>query len=100
MLAGGAWGHSHVPSYGTRAHAVRIESFRFSPETLTVGAGDSVTWANEDPFLHTVSADSGASWGSGWLSKGNRHVWVPSRPGQFPYHCEAHRVMRGILIVK
>jgi len=79
--------------------AVRISAFKFSPAELTVSRGDTVTWTNDDTFLHTTSADSGA-WASAELGRGQRFVFVAARAGRFPYHCAAHPVMRATLVVR
>jgi plastocyanin len=68
-------------------------------ETLTVAPGDTVTWDNEDVFIHTVTADSGA-WSSPELRRGQRYVLVPSDTGRFTYHCAAHAIMHGVLVVR
>ena len=41
-------------------HAVTISEFAFSPATLTVTAGDTVTWTNEDP-VQAAPATAGGS---------------------------------------
>ena len=79
--------------------AVTISGFVFSPAELTVSRGDTVTWTNDDTFLHTTAADSGA-WASAELGRGQRFVFVAARAGRFPYHCAAHPVMRATLVVR
>jgi plastocyanin len=92
-----------LAAFLTSAHApkgtVTIMSFQFTPEELTVAPGDTVTWDNEDVFIHTVTADSGA-WGSPELRRGQRYVLVPSDTGRFTYHCAAHAIMHGVLVVR
>jgi plastocyanin len=34
--------------------AVKIDNFAFAPPTLTVKAGTTVTWRNEDDIPHTI----------------------------------------------
>ena len=82
---------------GTRT--VSIAEFRFAPVETTVALGDTVVWQNRDAFAHTATADSGG-WSSGELQRDQRFQVVPSRTGRFPYHCAAHPVMRGVLIVR
>lgn len=79
--------------------AVSISQFRFTPAELTVSAGDTVVWTNDDALAHTASADSGA-WSSPELQRGERFQFVPTRAGRFPYHCSAHPVMRATLVVR
>jgi plastocyanin len=80
-------------------HPISIKDFRFAPTELTVAVGDSVAWTNGDSFPHTATADSGA-WSSPELSAGSRFVFVPKRAGRYPYHCAAHPVMRGVVVVR
>ncbi|HLX60316.1 MAG TPA: putative Ig domain-containing protein [Planctomycetota bacterium] len=39
------------------ANTITIANFSFSPSTLTVNAGDTVTWTNNDALPHTVTSD-------------------------------------------
>lgn len=78
---------------------VRIAGFKFAPVEMTVSAGDTVTWINDDAFVHTSAADSGA-WASPDLRGGQRFSFVASRAGRYPYHCAAHPVMRAIMMVR
>lgn len=79
--------------------AIRISGFQFAPAELTVSRGDTVAWINDDAFVHTTAADSGA-WTSSELGRGQRFDFVASNAGRFPYHCAAHPVMRAILVVR
>lgn len=40
-------------------------SFAFSPATLTIKVGSTVTWTNMTPVPHTVTSDDGKSFDSG-----------------------------------
>ena len=88
---------------GTRPRAagktIRISNFAFVPAELTVSRGDTVAWVNEDSFIHTTAADS-AAWSSPEIAKGNQFVFVTSQVGRLSYHCEAHPVMRGEIVVQ
>lgn len=98
-----AVGLAHCVGYargprGPSPRLARITGFKFSPAQLTVATGDTVQWINMDSFRHTTTADGGA-WSSPELDRLERFVFVPERPGQFPYHCAAHPGMRGVLVV-
>ena len=88
----------HQPPASRQPRAVSISQFRFTPAELTVTVGDSVVWTNEDALPHTTSADSGA-WSSPEMPRGGRFSHVAARAGRFSYHCAAHPVMRGTLVV-
>src|SRR5439155_21257750 len=79
--------------------AVAIKQFLFAPAEMEATVGDSVVWVNNDPFMHTVAADSGA-WTSPVLLRGERFAIQAKRAGRFPYHCAAHPVMHGVLVVR
>src|SRR6266545_930158 len=38
---------------------VRMENFKFAPATISVAAGDTVSWTNTDNFTHNVTVDQG-----------------------------------------
>jgi len=91
---------SRVPrAEGREPRAVSISGFKFAPAELTVSPGDTITWINDDTFLHTTAADSGA-WTSAELGRGQRFIFVAARAGRFPYHCAAHPIMRAVIVVR
>ncbi|MFI0739519.1 plastocyanin/azurin family copper-binding protein [Streptomyces sp. NPDC021100] len=73
---------------------VSIRDFSFIPGQLTVTAGDTVTWTNDDGTDHTVTADDG-SFDSGPFGPGGTFAHTFAQSGTFPYHCEIHPEMRG-----
>ncbi|HCT75459.1 MAG TPA: hypothetical protein DGT23_02470 [Micromonosporaceae bacterium] len=40
-------------------HQIMIMNFKYSPSTLTINPGDTVTWTNHDTAPHTVTVSSG-----------------------------------------
>ena len=74
--------------------AVSIANFAFNPDTTTVPAGGTVTWRNDDPAPHTVTADDG-QFDSGILDPGASFSWTFSAPGSVSYHCQVHPSMTG-----
>lgn len=92
-----------LPVLATRAqaattHTVRITNFEFVPANLTIAAGDSVTFINEDSAPHTATADSGA-FDTGRLRQGQSATLTFNGGGSFPYFCAVHPRMRGSLSV-
>jgi plastocyanin len=77
---------------------VAIRQFAFQPAELRVTLGDTVEWKNDDILPHVVASDSTA-WKSGELAVAASYSFVPTRRGRFPYHCDAHPSMRGLLVV-
>ncbi len=78
--------------------SVRIVGFAFSPATLTVRVGDSVTWRNEDSAAHT--ATSAGAWNSGDLGRGESATITFRAAGSFEYMCGIHPAMTGRVVVQ
>ena len=80
-------------------HAVAIADFAFSPATLTITAGDTVTWTNEDPVVHTATSTTGA-FDSGDLAQGESFSLTFTTPGTYAYLCTPHPSMTGQIVVE
>ncbi|MDO8467536.1 MAG: cupredoxin family copper-binding protein [Nanoarchaeota archaeon] len=91
-------GNSNTPSQNSKA--VEIKSFAFSPSTLTVNVGDSVTWTNYDSVKHTVTSDSGSELDSEMLSNGQSYSHTFNTPGTYAYHCTPHPGMKATIVVQ
>jgi amicyanin len=79
-------------------HAVAIADFAFSPPMLTVTAGDTVTWTNEDAVAHTATSTAGA-FDSGDLAQGASFSFTFTTPGTYTYLCTPHPDMTGQIVV-
>ncbi|MGD1119290.1 MAG: cupredoxin family copper-binding protein [Dehalococcoidales bacterium] len=79
--------------------AVTISGFAFSPATLNISIGTTVTWTNEDSVNHTVTSPS-AGFDSGTLANGTTFSHTFNAAGDFEYHCTIHSSMVGHIIVK
>lgn len=77
---------------------VEIEDFAFSPATLTVKVGTTVTWTNKDNVGHTATSDTGV-FDSGMLQKGESYSFTFSQAGTYPYFCAPHPYMVGTIVV-
>lgn len=91
---------SSVPVAPARGatHAVAIVDFAFSPATLTITAGDTVVWTNEDPMIHTATSVNGA-FDSGDLEQGESYSLTFTTPGSYDYLCTPHPTMTGRIVV-
>jgi plastocyanin len=87
---------SAVPGLATE---VRVATFRFQSDTITVTAGQAVRWVNDDPVEHTVTFDA-AEPGSPPIPLRGTYVHRFDKPGTYPYHCTPHPFMRGVVVVK
>jgi YVTN family beta-propeller protein len=81
------------------ANSVTIAKFAFAPATITISAGQSVTWTHSDAVNHTTTSDSGA-WDSGSLGNGETFTTTLSQPGTYTYHCSIHPFMQGSVVVQ
>jgi plastocyanin len=78
---------------------VAIKGFAFSPTSLTIKAGESVTWTNQDSAGHTVVADNG-EFKSGDVAQGATYTFKFDKAGTYPYHCGIHPTMTGTIVVQ
>lgn len=78
---------------------VMISGYAFSIPELTIKAGQTVTWVNQDAVVHTVVAQDG-SWASTNLATGASFRHRFSSPGKYPYRCGIHYEMKGTVIVE
>ena len=98
-LFGAACGSSTTTSNTSATpNAVTIQNEAFSPATLTVAKGTTVTWTNKDSVLHTVTGNAGGP-ASDQLSKGDTYQFTFSTAGTFSYRCGNHAFMQGTVVV-
>lgn len=82
------------------ADAVTIKNFAFSPATLKVRAGTTVTWTNQDTDAHTVtSAGPGGPLHSPALATHGTYTHTFTQPGSYAYVCTIHPFMTGTVEV-
>jgi plastocyanin len=86
-------------SRGATGPAIGIKDFTYSPLTLTVPAGTTVTWVNHDEETHTVTSATSAFTSAGL---GNDEAFAQTfvRPGVYAYFCALHPHMRATVVVK
>jgi Cupredoxin-like domain len=78
---------------------VAIADFAFAPEVTEVEAGAKVTWHNEDPAEHTVTATD-ADFESNNLAQGESFSFTFDQPGTYTYRCAIHPEMEGAVNVR
>jgi plastocyanin len=91
-----------TPTGGMDSHAgmaVEIKNYAFTPPTLTVPPGTTVTWTNADSVPHTATAGDGA-FDSGNLNPGQSYSFTFATAGSFPYVCQYHAGMTGTIVVQ
>jgi plastocyanin len=87
-----------APPAPVSGNQVTIDGFAFAPATLTVAAGNLVTWTNRDEEPHTVAASDG-SFHSPGMGTGATFSHTFAAPGTFDYVCSIHPMMRGTVVV-
>jgi len=88
------------------ANQVAMQDFSFSPESLNVSVGDTVTWVNQGAVDHTTTSgevgNPDGAWDSGIVapSASYRHAFATA--GNFHYYCTLHGAsngMKGVIAV-
>lgn len=76
---------------------VVLSGFVFDPDVLTVKAGDTVVFTNEDSVPHEVKIDGKVL---GPQQKGASVTWKAEKAGSYPYSCTVHPSMVGTIVVR
>jgi plastocyanin len=90
---------------------VVIENFSYAPPTITIRAGDAVSFLNKDPFAHTAAGDHGefdTSPNCDAQHTEDESCLKPGAPvevtfqtaGTIAYHCKIHPSMHGTIEVQ
>jgi amicyanin len=79
--------------------AVKIDNFTFAPQSVTIKAGTTVTWTNEDDIPHTVAATSKA-FKSKALDTDDKFSFTFTTAGTYEYFCSLHPHMTGTIVVE
>jgi len=102
LLAGAAQspsaGEAAVP-VAAAATAVKIDNFNFTPPTLVVPPGTTVTWTNDDDSPHSVREKDG-KFKSAALDTDDTFSQTFTAPGEYDYFCSIHPRMVGKIIVR
>ncbi|WP_063762180.1 cupredoxin domain-containing protein [Streptomyces bicolor] len=90
---------------GGRASAatyrVAMSGYAYSPGTLTIPAGSTVTWTNQDTAPHDVKTTSApAAFHSPMLNKGGTWSFTFTTPGTYAYYCTVHPNMTARIVVR
>ena len=78
---------------------VKIDNFAFAPAILTVTAGTTVIWKNEDDSPHRIG-DKNGTFKSAALDTDETFSHTFASPGEYPYICTIHPYMVGKITVK
>lgn len=89
-----------MPAPTAEVRAISIHDLSFDPETVTVRVGTTVTWTNDDPMAHTVTADTAGLFASKQFFTGETFRYTFTKAGTYTYHCAVHPSMKGTIIVQ
>jgi plastocyanin len=79
--------------------AIQIDNFAYSPPTLVVAPGTTVTWTNDDDDVHTV-VEKDRKFKSAALDTGGTFSQTFPAAGEYEYFCSLHPRMVGKVVVK
>jgi plastocyanin len=80
---------------------ITIKGFAFSPKTVTVDPGATVSVINADSVDHTVTGTGGATFNTNHVHGGTSSSFIaPTTPGTYHYQCNIHQYMKGTLVVR
>jgi plastocyanin len=91
--------NASAESTSNAAGTVKIDNFSFTPPTVTVPAGTSVTWTNSDDIPHTVVSDD-KNFKSKVLDTDEKFTYTFTKAGTYPYFCSIHPKMTGKIVVQ
>ncbi len=78
-----------------------IQSFTFTPKTLTVQKGQTVNIMNNDTVAHTMTSRDKKSFDTGTINPGQSASFTaPDKAGTYAFQCNFHKSMTGTLIVQ
>ena len=90
---------TNTTATGSSANVVNVANFQFSPATLTVKAGTTVTFKGVSGD-HTVTSDAGSTMMFDQsISQGSSITITFANPGTYKYHCSIHASMHGTVVV-
>jgi plastocyanin len=96
---GGGGDQSEQPAGGNGGGGggvqVSMESLQFSPKDVTVDAGETITFTNDESVPHDVHKTSGpgedfASGPAGGMQEGDTFELTLDQPGTYEYVCDVH----------
>jgi plastocyanin len=109
---------------GASAQNEALQSLQFYPATITIDAGDSITWSNPAGEPHTVTFlgpksappppndpsvqqpagtstyDASTYTSSGFMLHGASYTLTFTKPGTYKYYCLIHGDMAGTVVVQ
>jgi plastocyanin len=82
------------------ASMVDFKNLAYTPDSVEIPVGATVTWTNNDTVPHTVTAKDRDVLQSGTLKPGDTYSKTFDQPGTYDYFCEFHANMKGTIVVQ
>jgi plastocyanin len=89
-----------VDSSSNKQNKIQIKDFAFNPQTITVKAGEKVTWINRDEEPHTVVSVEKQFKKSTALDTDQEFTITAGAPETYTYFCSVHPKMTGTIVVE
>ncbi len=80
--------------------AVTIVDYTYKPADLTVPAGTTVEFTNEDSTPHTATSKQSGAFETGSIDTGKSAKVTLEEPGTYAYYCAFHPFMKGTVTVE
>ena len=81
------------------ANEIGIDNFEFTPPTLTVKSGTTITWINKDDVPHLIVSTQNKFKASPVLDTDQRYGIMLKTRGTYDYFCSLHPKMQGKIVV-
>jgi plastocyanin len=99
LVSGGLLYAAMAQAPAANPAAIKIDNFNFTPPTLVVAPGTTVTWTNDDDSPHSVREKDG-KFKSAALDTDETFSQIFTAPGEYDYFCSIHPRMTGRIVVK
>ena len=103
---GGASTTEEPAAEAAAAAQVGMKNMQFDPKDMTVKAGETITFTNDESIPHDVHKTSGpgddfSSGDTGGMQEGDTFELTLDKPGKYEYVCNVHAPgMAGTITVK
>ena len=92
-----------IPS-GTSVPGCEDADKCFIPSKVSINAGDTISWTNDDTAVHTttggsISTGTTGTFDSGLIQSGVQYEYTFASAGTFDYFCVVHPWMSGTVSV-
>jgi plastocyanin len=87
-----------APGVATGTDKIAIKNYTFVPPSVTVAAGTTVTWTNNDGFDHEITQND-AGFAGPDIKPGASFSHKYDKAGTYAYHCGIHNYMTGSVTV-